>query len=176
MPGSPDTRPVVALGLCAAVLLVVVAAPWMIDPRDHVAAGWRADVIGGAVAPALPPVLEPPPLDRLAAIVERPLFARARRPATSEPPPDAAEPPPGVPAEYLIPGVYALSGLVVTPKRRLVLLKRTDTGATVRVVEGQVIDGWTVIEVAPDKLLLEADGRRQEIIVRQKARPKKSLP
>jgi hypothetical protein len=158
------------LGLCCLVLLGVALAPWLVDPLAYLAAARRADKVGREVAPLLPPALETPPLDRFAAIVERPLFTATRRPAPAAP---AA---PVVSAEGLILGAYRLTGVVVTPTHRLLLLRRQDDRRTIRVAEGEAVDGWTIVRVASDKLVVESAGRQQEIIVREKPRPKRSSP
>jgi hypothetical protein len=92
MPSSTAARRLTAgFGLCAAVFLGVAVAPWAIDPREFLAPGWRGNEIAGEVAPALPPLPQTPPLDRLAAIVEQPLFSSTRRPAAAPPPPASTE-------------------------------------------------------------------------------------
>jgi hypothetical protein len=169
MPSSTAARRLTAgFGLCAAVFLGVAVAPWAIDPREFLAPGWRGNEIAGEVAPALPPLPQTPPLDRLAAIVEQPLFSSTRRPAAAPPPPASTE--------GLVLGAYRLTGVVVTPTHRLVLLKRADGRRTIRVAEGEAVEGWTVVQVTPDKLVLESAAGQKEFIVREKAGPKRSSP
>ena len=59
--------------------------------------------------------------------------------------------------------------MVVTPNRRLLLLRRQGERKTIRVAEGEALDGWTVVQVARDVVLLESGGRQEKIIVRDKA-------
>ncbi len=65
-------------------------------------------------------------------------------------------------------GAYSLSGVIVTPRRRIVLLKETASGRIVRLKQGEQFEGWTLAEVAPDFIVLESGGRREVIVVRDR--------
>jgi len=142
----------VVLGLGAA-LLVAAAVPWLMPAARLVDA--RLPAAGRAEA-GPPPTLALAPLESYAAMVERPLFTATRRPA-----PAGA----GVAAERnanLILGRYRLTGVIVTPARRSILLASAGN-RTQTVVQGEAIDGWTLRSVERDRIVLE-NGGKQEIV------------
>jgi type II secretory pathway component PulC len=59
-----------------------------------------------------------------------------------------------------------LSGIVVAPTSRSVILSGTDNRSIV-VAEGETVDGWTVEEITPEKVVFTSDGRRQIFEVEQ---------
>ncbi len=77
-------------------------------------------------------------------------------PAAAAPPPDAS----------LILGRYRLSGVVVTPDRRLVLLTRKGGSTTIGVAKGEMLDGWALTEVEREVIVFERDARKKTYIVR----------
>lgn len=128
--------------LCLAQALIV-AAVLLRPPRD---VSPRGDGDGLAV-PDLPSM---PPLQAFAETVARPLFLATRLDA-----PDTAR---AAADKALILGRYAFVGAVSAPGRSIVLLAPAGGGATVRVREGEVLDGWTVREIGADYMRLERDG------------------
>ena len=154
---------IAALGALCVVLLGATASPWLIDPLDHIGGPDAAGAVGAPPA-AAPLRLDTPPAESLALLVERPLFTATRRP----PPagmtePAAAAPPPDT---SLILGRYRLSGVVVTPDRRLVLLTPKGGSATISVAKGETLDGWAVTEVEREFIVFERDARKKTYIVR----------
>ena len=154
---------IAALGALCVVLLGAAAAPWLGDPLDHIGGPDAAGAVGAPPATA-PLRLDTPPAESLALLVERPLFTATRRP----PPagmiePAAAAPPPDT---SLILGRYRLSGVVVTPDRRLVLLTPKGGSATISVAKGETLDGWAVTEVEREFIVFERDARKKTYIVR----------
>ena len=154
---------IAALGALCVVLLGAAAAPWLGDPLDHIGGPDAAGAVGAPPA-AAPLRLDTPPAESLALLVERPLFTATRRP----PPagmiePAAAAPPPDT---SLILGRYRLSGVVVTPDRRLVLLTPKGGSATISVAKGETLDGWAVTEVEREFIVFERDARKKTYIVR----------
>jgi len=92
----------------------------------------------------------PTRLDDFAALAERPPFSASRRAAPST----AGD------ADALVLGRYRLSGVVVAPTSRSVILRGSDDRSLV-VTEGETLDGWTVDEISAEKVVFTSDGRRQ---------------
>lgn len=139
----------------AGALLLAALLPWAI-PADRLAAvTLPAGPRGEVEAPASVRPLQP--LDSYAATVERPLFTATRRAA----PASAAVADRG---SNLVLGRYRLTGVIVTPRRRSILLagagNRTQTVAL-----GEVIDGWTLTTVEREQVVLENGGRREVVAV-----------
>lgn len=155
---------IAALGALCVVLLGATATPWLVDPLDHIGGPDAAGAVGAPPATALPR-FDAPPAESLTLLVERPLFTATRRPP---PPaemttPAAAAPPPDT---SLILGRYRLSGVVVTPDRRQVLLTRKGGSATIGVAKGELLDGWALTEVEREFIVFERDARKKTYIVR----------
>jgi type II secretory pathway component PulC len=95
-------------------------------------------------------------LEDFAALADRPPFSASRRAARLPSDGTAA----------LVLGRYRLSGIVVAPTSRSVILSGTDNRSIV-VAEGETVDGWTVEEITPEKVVFTSDGRRQIFEVEQ---------
>lgn len=123
---------------------------------------------GGAASP--PGALEPyalPPLERFAAVVERPLFSPTRRmPPIEESPPavveapaePAPEPPPAGPEEPEL----RFFGTVRQGGRALALVTLPATNAVARLGPGDRIGEWEVTQVEPNRLVLAIGEERRE--------------
>ena len=155
---------IAALGALCVVLLGAAAAPWLGDPLDHIGGPDAAGAVGAPTVTALPR-FDAPPAESLALLVERPLFTATRRPP---PPAGMTEPAAAAPPSdtSLILGRYRLSGVVVTPDRRLVLLTPKGGSATISVAKGETLDGWAVTEVEREFIVFERDARKKTYIVR----------
>lgn len=132
------------------VLAGITIGAWLL-PTDYFASRPSAN---GATTVSLDPrpTLASQPLEALTDLVERPPFAANRRaldPANDDP--------------TLILGRYRLSGVVVAPGKRAVMLSGPEGSRTV--AEGETIDGWTVDRVDPERVILVTGDRRQEIPV-----------
>jgi type II secretory pathway component PulC len=92
----------------------------------------------------------PQRLDDFAALAERPPFAASRRAAPSA----------GGDTAALVLGRYRLSGVVVAPTSRSVILSGADNRSLV-VAEGETLDGWTVDEITAEKVVFTSNGRRE---------------
>ena len=127
------------LGAAALVCLGLAAWPWLIPPLPAT----RPLAAPPASAPGLA-LAALPPLASYAAIVERPLFSPSRRP------------PPGAEAALgsSIESRYRLLGIVATgPKKKAFV---AEGARRVEIAEGDALDGWTVKEIGPDRVLLSS--------------------
>ncbi len=125
------------------------AVPWALSP-----ANWSpppSPASAGAVPPAIPPARA---AESFTDMIERPLFTASRRPAPAAAEPDAGD---------LLLGRYRLSGVVVTPTRRIVLLREADSGKTLRVAQGESVGGWLVADVTRARIVLESKDDRRVI-------------
>jgi hypothetical protein len=119
-----------------------------------------SSVTARAAAPAPAPLHQPqnvdpadpaftsPPLESLAEVVDRPLFAPARRTA---PPPTSATSP--------SPTGFALVGVVLSNGAAHALIEHGQPERMERLVEGEDIDGWSVESIRLDRVVL----RRAEL-------------
>ncbi len=135
------------------------------------------DLSGTIAAPAVTPQssaneglapqgLSPmPPIETFDEVVERPLFFRSRRP----PDPDAAPPP-----EAALPpkADFVLTGLVISGKERLALLRPAGSKTVERVHQGAEIEGWRVEAIHADRVVLKRGETVQEIRLEDRPPPK----
>ena len=160
---------IAALWLLAAALLGATVWPFVL--------GGSADLAGMAarqaapVAPPSPADLALPPVESFAETLNRPLFTATRRP----PSPGellqgegAKLMPPAGKGEKVILGKYLLRGVVVTPEQKLLLLKRQDTGAAMRLKEGDALDDWRIAAIAQDHLILSKGSQQERVNLRDK--------
>lgn len=127
-----------ALGGVAVLLTGLTVWPWLVSPTP--AARPLAAAQPSAAARSLAPL---PPLATFVAIVERPLFAPSRRP-----PPGISAIGPSIESRYRLLGIVG-SG----PKKKAFLAEGAHRG---EIAEGDTLDGWTVKEIAQDRVLLSS--------------------
>jgi len=132
----------------------IAVGAWLIPPTalgptpSGVMRSSSAEVPAASTAPGR--------LEDFAAMAERPPFSASRRAAASATDDSAT----------LVLGRYRLSGVVVAPTNRAVILSGSDNRSLV-VSEGETLDGWTVDEITPKKVVFTSDGRRQVFQVEQ---------
>jgi general secretion pathway protein N len=148
---------VLVLGLTAAVLA-------QLRPGAAERTPVEARSVTEAIASAGPSPAPLPALVDLTETLDRPVFSPTRRPtqaaaaAVLEAPPmrNGEAPPPDM----------KLSAVVIDAGRRFALLQRFPAGGTVRVAQGDVVDGWTLSEVRADGVTLRKNDQRHEIVLR----------
>lgn len=153
-PRAMRTRLVLA-ALCAALIgIIYLEAGWSgLDARAPVAATQDQ---------AAPPAqgddatFAMPPLDSLSEVVKRPLFSEQRRP-----PAIAA----AAAADARSTG-FTLVGIVMAPGGGLALIEHGQPPHLDRVHERQEIDGWTVEQIARDRVTLRHADDRIEIKIK----------
>jgi len=100
------------------------------------------------------------PLDKLRDTVRRPLFEKTRRPV-EPPPPQAAAPPPPLmvaPKRVADPNALTLLGVLTSDgpgTGAIALMRRNQTGQSMRLQEGDTVDGWTVVRIEAARVLLK---------------------
>jgi len=142
-----------------------VAAPGKATPDK---AGSEMAALGADTEPrgdggsALP--LASLPLDKLHDTVRRPLFEKTRRPV--EPPPPAMAPPPApvaAPKRVADPNALTLLGVLTSDgpgTGAIALVRRNQTGQSVRLQEGDTVDGWTIERIETSRVHLRQGDTR----------------
>jgi hypothetical protein len=93
-----------------------------------------------------------PPLQSFSEVSERPLFARSRRPSPP-PSPDALKP-----ITTLV-----LAGVILLKDERIAIVAHGLPPVLARLTEGQEVDGWTVVAIHPDHIVVAHGSTEQEI-------------
>ncbi len=104
-----------------------------------------------------------PALTEFKETLDRPLFSSSRRP--EEPEIDDGE----VEALEEMPKVAApvrLSAVIIEDEEKSALLEETRSRTAKRVKEGEAFEGWTLVEVREDGVVLESGGTRSEVELR----------
>ena len=95
-------------------------------------------------------------LDKLQDTVRRPLFEASRRPIEAPapllPPPQVEPAPP--PPPFVDQNALSLLGVVTSEGRAIALLKRNQTGQNIRVEVGDAVDGWTIVSIEPQRVMI----------------------
>jgi len=149
------------LGIVAAVLALVLALEWYDwSPPQPLKVPDASDT-----PPETPPravVADLPDVDHYSVVAERPIFAEDRRPAKGdvavkeEPPPEEPTPAPE----------YDLTAIVLTPTIKTALVKKAGDGTVERVLEGDVLEGWTLAQIREDRIILERQGEKNTLVLR----------
>lgn len=138
----------VLLGLSAAfgaMVLRTASAP----PRPELPETPAEASSAGTVSFALPEV-RPTPIGRLAAALERPLFAQSRRP-------------PAAPAPAPTELDATLAGVLSAGAERVAIVLAPGAQRGLRLREGDEFRGWRVSEIDDRSVLLERDGRTERL-------------
>jgi general secretion pathway protein N len=147
----PSARCVVAPARLAAAIIVLLFASDA-QPGAVAIAQNRS-----AATPSNPVVAQS--LEKLSAIVDRPLFSPSRRPPAPPPEPapvvQAAEPPPPPPP----PPNLVLFGVVMDGESARAVVRSGADKKMIRAQIGDEIDGWKVSQIEGRKLVLSLDGR-----------------
>lgn len=148
------SRLVVLLGL----LCVLLA--WVIYEEISGIPAIRATEAGGVAMPGAPaPVpseatFAMPDRQSLAVILERPLFTQTRRPSR-------------VASGGALAGSadFTLSGVLISGDERSALIRAGSTGTVHQLKHGENIAGWTLVEIAADRVIVRRDAIETEIFL-----------
>ena len=119
------------------------------DPSGPTAAQGQGPALGAPLGR----LIAPPARQAFSAVVERPLFNASRRTPSAAPLSADGEP--------MLLGRYRLSGVVVMAERRLALLADA-SGQHFKVEEGGDLDGWRMLSISPQRLVLSRADERLE--------------
>ena len=145
------------LGILCFAFLYIAITPWVLSPLDYLSFGNRTPPQESQkVLPKLP-VLEKAPLKRFRTITTRPIFIATSRLATTTPSLDN---------DKLVLGRYVITGIVVSPNRRVIYLKTVRSGKTLTVARGEKLDGWIVSEIKRDMIVLTAGEKQKRYMYR----------
>ncbi len=169
-------------GLTLLLLLVCLALTLLLLLVMDYSVQWRATRIAAVQklavqkpppeAPVtLPMLADPRPAESYAELVERPLFSESRRPYQPPPPPEeepAAPPPPAAPPSPLR---VALTSIVITPEQRIALARDLGNASMVRLEQGSTLNGWTVEQILPDKVIFVQGSEKEILELRSYGKP-----
>jgi type II secretory pathway component PulC len=143
------------LGAVAVVLLAIVAFELAAGSMNRSQSAANSPQRVAAVeVKLLPPVDPVSPEQAYPETGTRPLFTPTRRPA-----PEAA----AVAAASIVKGQFILTGVTIAGPLRIALLREKSSGRAVRVEKGKDVNGMTVAEIEPDRVVL-AQGGEQETL------------
>lgn len=103
----------------------------------------------------------PPPLASLSETTARPLFMESRRPTA-----EASAPADVTPVHSESGPKFSISAIVMTEDERTVLVNHPDTGALVRLRQGERIAGWTLDKVESDRAIFSKVGESKSVTLR----------
>ncbi len=127
---------------------------------DEAASGQTIDI------PEMPKY-DPPPIERFAAALDRPLFSPGRRPPEGEP---SA----GVVEDRALSAT--LQGILFASSGSVALLTEVGESSQVQVSEGEVFLGWRLLEIHPDNVVFERDEETVTLEMIYKAQPAPEPP
>ncbi len=113
------------------------------------------------------PKYDPPPIERFAAALDRPLFNPDRRPPEGEP---SA----GVVEDRALSAT--LQGILFATSGSVALLTAVGESSSVRVSEGELFLGWRLVEIHPDNVVFERDEETVTLELIYKAQPAPPQP
>lgn len=164
--------------LIAFILAVILTLQWI---------GWRpatsmSESPNGAseTAPIPAPATEdllarietPDPLDNYAAIIEHPLFRPDRKP---EPP--SEDPASGPTLEDSVElATFDLTAVLITPDLLSAWVQDPAQPKLRRIRLGDDLRGWLVIDIQPDRVLFERQGRQDTLLLRQYSQASPATP
>jgi hypothetical protein len=153
VPSLPRPRIKHLLAGAAVTLCALAIYPWLAPPADPAVSARPRE------RPSSMLVVAPlPALATFSAVFERPLFSPLRRPPSAAGPPVAEN---GLPPRYQLVGVVRAGAV-----RRALIIE----GANRRdVIEGGVLDGWTIAHIEQDRVLLSSPSGGRSVLKLRRA-------
>ena len=150
----------------AAILLAVLSAQWLFwspevrlpDGAPEVEPGNAGGGLGAPVENGPPPL---PPLEEYAEIADRPLFFEGRKVPEDEPQAAVAV----VETSSDRPLNIDLTGILFVDGVQYALVMDRAAKVTRRLKLGDEFGGWSVDEIAEDKVVISSGNRREEILL-----------
>jgi general secretion pathway protein N len=152
--------PLLLLGLCLALGAIILlelgpSSDSAVNPAFVVADPPRP----AAGSPAGAPV-PMPSREAYSEILARPLFTPSRRPP---------EPVESTPRQAPAPLTITLAGIAMSADQRIAIVQTGNPPRVLRLAEGQQLDGWTVITIAADRLVLRSHLATEEVKIKDVA-------
>lgn len=114
------------------------------------------------------PKYDPPPIERFAAVLDRPLFSPDRRPPEGQP---IAT---GLVEDRAL--TATLQGVLFANSGSIALLTAVGESTTVRVSQGELFLGWRILEIHPDNVVFGRDEETVTLELIYKAQPAPPKP
>lgn len=146
---------VLALAACG-VLGTWAWQEWHVPSKSPPEPVELTSLVETAGVPAPEPAFRmPPPKNTFAQLVTRPPFSPSRRPprAKAVPTPVVQKPEAPSPAPVAAPQV-TLVGIVINAGKSMAMVRKPGAEELLRLGKGEVLDGWQVEGVLPDRLVL----------------------
>lgn len=105
-----------------------------------------------------PPAFSMPPLESFSQIIDRPLFSVSRRPEEAVGVTQQAAQQVQAQAHG-----FTVKGIIIAENTRVALILRKGAKSMVQISEGQVIDGWTVATILPDRVVFRRGNVSNEV-------------
>lgn len=142
------------------------------DIRRPTEAPTSAEIDAAASAQTLEipemPKYDPPPIERFAAALDRPLFNPDRRPAEDEP---AAT---GIVEDQAL--TATLQGILFASSGSVALLTAVGETTPIRVSKGELFLGWRLLEIHPDNVVFARDEETVTLELIYKVQPAPPKP
>ncbi len=168
MPNLRGLFLLVLLATASAALALRIRDDLQRPPESLAVAGPDAAASGQAIDTPEMPKYDPPPIERFAAALDRPLFSQDRRPPEDEP---AGT---GVVEDRALSAT--LQGILFATSGSVALLTAVGESSPVRVSEGEVFLGWRLLEIHPDNVVFERDEETVTLELIYKAQPAPAPP
>lgn len=167
------------------LLAAVLAVPYLLLTRPETPAAVAARAVPTDTAPS-EPVEDPdsavsvvpyalPPLEQFTAVVERPLFSPTRRMPPPEEPEVAEAPTTAAPVVRRETGPAEpelhFFGTIRQAGKVAALVSFPDTGAVARLIPGETVGDWVVLQVQRDRLVLGLGDQRRSYEIFASPRP-----
>lgn len=158
----------ILLGVLAVALAAVLALQWADWPPQGVPLGAEQPddptlaTLPSAGQPVPADLLDPPASkDEYAEVYERPLFTPDRRPPEEEPEPEIATAEEEIELDRLV-----LNATLLLPERSLAWVQELGAQELKKIEPEDDLEGWTVAEIARDKVVLERQGEQHTLLLR----------
>lgn len=138
------------LGTASAVLTMRVWGDLQRQPETPSTVEFDATASDETIEVPEMPKYDPPPIERFAAALDRPLFSTDRRPSEDEPVAAGT-----VEAQAL---TATLRGILFSNEEGVALLSPIGETTVVRVSQGDIYLGWRLLEIGTDRAVFEMDG------------------
>ncbi len=167
MPNLRGLFLLVLLATASAALALRIRDDLQRPPEPFVVAGPDTAASGQAIEIPEMPKYDPPPIERYAAALDRPLFNQQRRPPVGEP---SA----GVVEDRALSAT--LKGILFDSSGSVALLTAVGESSPVRVSQGDLFLGWRLLEIHPDNVVFERDEETVTLELIYKTQPAPEPP